>query len=79
MYCGTKFLTLLSFSLGAIAVVTLALSVATDAWLFTVEPGKDQFQNETVTFPVFVRSGLWRVCTIVPDGGKCTFIETQYK
>lgn len=60
----------MSFSIGAIALVTLALSVSTDAWLFTAEPVNKVIENQSYAFTINVRSGLWRVCTIYEDG-KC--------
>ncbi|XP_060063473.1 voltage-dependent calcium channel gamma-7 subunit-like [Ylistrum balloti] len=68
MHCGPKSLTIVSFSMGAIALVTLVLSVSTDAWLFTVEPVTGTVDNQTFVINMNVRSGLWRVCTIAADG-----------
>ncbi|KAK3091812.1 hypothetical protein FSP39_022801 [Pinctada imbricata] len=64
MYCSTRILTLTSFVLGAISVGTLSLSVATDSWLFMVDPITKKMDNETRTIQVTTNSGLWKVCTI---------------
>ncbi|OWF49849.1 Voltage-dependent calcium channel gamma-7 subunit [Mizuhopecten yessoensis] len=68
MHCGPKALTIVSFSMGAIALVTLALSVSTDAWLFTLEPVTATLENQTYNINMNIRSGLWRVCTVAADG-----------
>lgn len=78
MHCGPKALTIVSFTMGAIALVTLVLSVSTDAWLFTVEPVTAEYGNQTFTININVRSGLWRVCTIAEDdstGASCLTVE----
>jgi hypothetical protein len=66
MNCSGRFLSFVSLGLGAFSVGVLALAVATDAWLFTIEPGTNAIGNGTVA--IHRRSGLWRVCTIVTDG-----------
>ncbi|GAB1601058.1 voltage-dependent calcium channel gamma-5 subunit-like isoform X2 [Argonauta hians] len=57
-------LTLLSFVAGAGALVTLALAVATDSWLYTIEVVDREAENTTVVITVKIHSGLWRVCTV---------------
>lgn len=57
-------LTLLSFVAGAGALVTLALAVATDSWLYTEEFTELKSENLTVKMTVKTHSGLWRVCSI---------------
>ncbi|XP_014776155.1 voltage-dependent calcium channel gamma-5 subunit [Octopus bimaculoides] len=57
-------LTVLSFSTGAVALVTLALAVATDSWLYTEEAIDYVLENVTIVYVVRTHSGLWRVCTI---------------
>ncbi|XP_029641953.1 voltage-dependent calcium channel gamma-5 subunit-like isoform X2 [Octopus sinensis] len=57
-------LTVLSFVAGAGALVTLALAVATDSWLYTVEVIDYEVENTTVVITVKIHSGLWRVCIV---------------
>ncbi|XP_041364236.1 voltage-dependent calcium channel gamma-7 subunit-like [Gigantopelta aegis] len=71
MHCSSYALTCLSLAFGAMSSVTLALAVATDAWIFMSEPLTlsreilDMFNmTEQHHIMVHVRSGLWRVCTI---------------
>jgi hypothetical protein len=51
-----------SVVVGAVAVATLALSVATDAWLFTKETMEVQSKNKTVELTIEAQMGLWKVC-----------------
>ncbi|XP_067671502.1 voltage-dependent calcium channel gamma-5 subunit-like [Haliotis asinina] len=64
--CSMYVLTCLSFAFGSLAGITLALAVATDAWLFTKEMVPTIVPNTTNVVQVLteLRSGLWRVCTI---------------
>nr|KAG5710192.1 hypothetical protein BaRGS_006711 [Batillaria attramentaria] len=57
---------------GAVTLVTLALAVGTDYWLFMSEPYRMTakelaFWNLTEPLDtdvvIYLRSGLWRVCT----------------
>ncbi|XP_052826464.1 voltage-dependent calcium channel gamma-5 subunit [Octopus bimaculoides] len=57
-------LTVLSFVAGAGALVTLALAVATDSWLYTIEVIDHEIENTTVVITVKIHSGLWRVCMV---------------
>lgn len=60
-----------SAAVGAIAVATLALSVATDAWLFTKETMEKIQGNETVIKVVEVHMGLWKVCGVHGNDQHC--------
>lgn len=51
-----------SVVVGAVAVATLALSVATDAWLFTKETLEMTAGNKTIQLVVQSQMGLWKVC-----------------
>lgn len=51
-----------SVVVGAIAVATLALSVATDAWLFTTEIVETPEGNRTIKLTIQAQMGLWKVC-----------------
>lgn len=51
-----------SVVVGAIAVATLALSVATDAWLFTKETMEVPAGNKTGELTIEAQMGLWKVC-----------------
>ncbi len=69
--CSLYSLTCLSFAFGSLAGITLALAVATDAWVFMSEPlwlsmETLRMYNLTEQLRIFmhIRSGLWRVCTI---------------
>ncbi len=56
-------LMIVSVVVGAVAVTTLALSVSTDAWLYTKETTeKGLSRNDTVKI-VHSHMGLWKVCT----------------
>lgn len=68
MHCNVRVLSFVSMCLGAIAVGTMALAVATDSWLFTQEEVIIEGFNGTMK--ISTRTGLWRVCTI----GKLTKI-----
>lgn len=57
-----------SVVVGAVAVATLALSVATDAWLFTTEIMENMKENQTEEITVYAQMGLWKVCM---NYGKC--------
>jgi len=50
MRCGTRALSLTSLGFGLVATGALSLAVATDYWLFTVEPVavKFDFNNDTI-------------------------------
>lgn len=69
MHCGPRVLTFISLTLGGVAVVTLALSVSTDAWLFTKESYPEADVNAS-TVTTIVRSGLWRVCKLEHKDGE---------
>ncbi|KAL4239580.1 regulation of AMPA receptor [Mactra antiquata] len=61
-----------SVVVGAIAVATLALSVATDAWLFTTEIMESQKDNNTVEkIVVKAQMGLWKVCLNTGEKKRC--------
>lgn len=62
-----------SVVVGAIAVATLALSVATDAWLFTKETSEtmNRFANATEVRVVNAHMGLWKVCSNTGKSGPC--------
>lgn len=62
MHCNVRVLSFISMCLGAVAVGTMALAVATDSWLFTEEEIIYEGVNETVK--ISTRTGLWRVCTV---------------
>lgn len=51
-----------SVVVGAVAVATLALSVATDAWLFTTETMENPQGNQTEKLVIKAQMGLWKVC-----------------
>lgn len=51
-----------SVVVGAVAVATLALSVATDAWLFTTETMENPKGNQTEKLVIQAQMGLWKVC-----------------
>lgn len=79
--CSLYTLTGLSLLFGAVTVVTLALAVATDCWLFMSEPYQltaQEMRELNITEPiqtdivVHVRTGLWRVCTTNLMNGKVT-------
>lgn len=54
-----------SVVVGAVAVAILALSVSTDAWLFTKETREamNKFKNATEVHITEAHMGLWKVCT----------------
>ncbi|XP_053389775.1 voltage-dependent calcium channel gamma-5 subunit-like isoform X2 [Mercenaria mercenaria] len=58
-----------SVVVGAVAVATLALSVATDAWLFTTET-MEHPENKTVNMVIKAQMGLWKVCLNTGGGQK---------
>ena len=72
--CSTFALTGAALFSGALTLVTLALAVSTDYWLFMREPyrvSSDELAQWNLTSLEFVqtdivlhlRSGLWNVCT----------------
>lgn len=62
--CSTQLLTTVSLGSGAVAIVTLALAVGTDSWLYTHDTADAWDGNKTIAIATDVRQGLWRVCTI---------------
>ncbi|KAK7501912.1 hypothetical protein BaRGS_00006664, partial [Batillaria attramentaria] len=70
--CSVFMLTGAAMACGAVTLVTLALAVGTDYWLFMSEPYRMTakelaFWNLTEPLDtdvvIYLRSGLWRVCT----------------
>ena len=55
---------IVSVVVGAVAIATLALSVATDAWLYTTETTELLEVNFTRKTTIKAQMGLWKVCKI---------------
>ena len=55
---------IISVVVGAVAVATLALSVATDAWLYTTEETEFEEYNTTRKTVIKAQMGLWKVCKL---------------
>ena len=66
MALTSRKLMMTSVAIGAVAVATLALSVSTDAWLFTIETQElmNSFKNATEIHVTHSHMGLWKVCTL---------------
>ncbi|KAL8588622.1 hypothetical protein ACOMHN_067475 [Nucella lapillus] len=87
--CSTFMLTTAALFSGAVTLVTLALAVGTDYWLFMKEPYKvppDDLARFNLTGPietkimVYLRSGLWSVCTInLKEGNRWARMEIQFQ
>ena len=63
---------IISVVVGAVAVATLALSVATDAWLYTTEETEFEEYNTTRKTVIKAQMGLWKVCKLEGKFGKRT-------
>ena len=67
-------LSLTSLAFALIATGALSLAVATDYWLFTMEPIYADYEYNGTTMRVMVptnlHSGLWRACPYFPGVGK---------
>ncbi|KAL5018768.1 hypothetical protein ScPMuIL_004490 [Solemya velum] len=77
--CSTQLLTTVSLGSGAVAIVTLALAVGTDSWLYTHDTADAWDGNKTIAIATDVRQGLWRVCTIPAFPGispQCIAVES---
>ena len=64
MAISTRIGIIISVVVGAIVVVTLALSVATDAWLYTTETTEFVEVNFTRKTTIKAQMGLWKVCKL---------------
>ena len=64
MAISTRIWMIISVVVGAVAVATLALSVATDAWLYTTETTEFLEVNFTRTTTIKAQMGLWKVCKL---------------
>ena len=55
---------IISMVVGAVAIATLALAVATDAWLYTTETTEFLEVNFTRKITIKAQMGLWKVCKV---------------
>lgn len=80
MAITTRIWMIISVVVGAVAVATLALSVATDAWLYTTETTEHQESNATRKTTIKAKMGLWKVCKLERKLTFCTSLqEIHYK
>uniref|UniRef100_A0A3B1KG81 Calcium voltage-gated channel auxiliary subunit gamma 5 n=1 Tax=Astyanax mexicanus TaxID=7994 RepID=A0A3B1KG81_ASTMX len=72
--CGRKALTLLSSVFAVCSLGLLGIAVSTDYWLY-LEEGIILPLNQSTEIRMSLHSGLWRVCFLAGERGRCFTIE----